>query len=270
MASPVRPKKHLGQHFLKDLNIAKQITDSLRINQTSEPVLEIGPGTGVLTRILLEDPRIDLKVCEIDRESIAHLHQHFPSLRGKIIEGDFLHLPLNDHFGKNGFSVIGNFPYNISSQILFKVLESRTQVKQVVGMFQREVARRITSPPGSKDYGILSVLCQTYFNTEYLFTVNEGVFDPPPKVKSGVIRLIRKENFDPGCGESELRKTVKAAFNQRRKTLKNALGSLMQDRTRPISELPFKELRAERLSWEDFVKVTNFIYGNITPSQSGQ
>ncbi|MCC7302230.1 MAG: 16S rRNA (adenine(1518)-N(6)/adenine(1519)-N(6))-dimethyltransferase RsmA [Bacteroidia bacterium] len=269
MTEKVRPKKHLGQHFLKDKTIAKKIADCLQLHEQRPYVLEIGPGTGVLTEYLLQCRGVDLKVAEIDPDSISHLNKHFPALEGRILEGDFLQMDIKKMF-PDEFAVIGNFPYNISSQILFRAFDHRAIIWQVTGMFQREVARRITSPHGNKDYGILSVLFQAFYHCEYLFTVNEGVFDPPPKVKSGVIRMIRKENFNPECNELLFREVVKAAFNQRRKTLRNALSRLCGSYGFSAAGLPFSDLRAEQLSWEEFLELTRAIQGKITPSQSLQ
>jgi 16S rRNA (adenine1518-N6/adenine1519-N6)-dimethyltransferase len=247
---PVRAKKHLGQHFLMDDNIARKIVTSLRENQN---VLEIGPGTGILTNHLLQISNINLKVIEIDRESVDYLTQQFPVLAEKIISADFLRYDLKDLFDGN-FSVIGNFPYNISTQILFNVLEYRDQVNEVVGMFQKEVAVRIASKPGNKDYGILSVLLQAFYNIEYLFTVNESVFVPPPKVKSAVIRLLRNDVKKLDCDEKLFVTVVKTAFNQRRKTLRNALSSIQFDTNDEITLLFTK--RAEQLGVAEFVFIT--------------
>ncbi|MGL5891225.1 MAG: 16S rRNA (adenine(1518)-N(6)/adenine(1519)-N(6))-dimethyltransferase RsmA, partial [Bacteroidia bacterium] len=196
----IRAKKHLGQHFLRDENIARKIAESLRNNSGYTQVLEIGPGMGVLTKYLLQETAFETWVAEIDTESIAYLQEHYPQLAPRIIAGDFLRMKLDNYF-KNQFAVIGNFPYNISSQILFKVLENRNLVPELVGMFQKEVAERVAEPPGSKTYGILSVLLQAWFNIEYLFTVHENVFSPPPKVKSAVIRLTRNNVQQLGCDE---------------------------------------------------------------------
>ena len=247
---PVRAKKHLGQHFLKDDNIANKIVASLQENKN---VLEIGPGTGILTNHLLQIENINLKVVEIDKESVEYLTQQFPSLNGKIISADFLRYDLNGLFNGN-FSVIGNFPYNISTQILFKVLEYKDQVNEVVGMFQKEVAVRIASKPGNKDYGIMSVLLQAFYNIEYLFTVNESVFIPPPKVKSAVIRLLRNDVRNLDCDEKLFVTVVKTAFNQRRKTLRNALSSIKFEMNDEINFLFTK--RAEQLGVAEFVFIT--------------
>lgn len=248
----VRPKKHLGQHFLKDKNIAARIVDSLVLSPQQNQVIEIGPGTGVLTQFLQLKP-IDLRLAEIDRESITYLKEHFPDLRAKIIEGDFLELSLDQIF-PGDIQIIGNFPYNISSQIFFKVLDHRAQVKQVVCMLQKEVADRIAEKPGSKTYGILSVLLQAYYDVEYLFKVPPGVFFPPPKVMSAVIRLTRNKREKLACDEVLFKAVVKQAFQNRRKTLRNALKVL----NLPASVLshPLLDKRAEQLEVEQFVFLT--------------
>ncbi len=244
----VQPKKHLGQHFLTDKNIARKIVSSLSYKPMN--LLEIGPGTGVLTAILLEEGIQSFKVIEIDTESITWLKKTFPEFSDNIIEGDFLKYKLEDIFQDN-FSVIGNFPYNISSQILFKVLDYRKQVDEVVGMFQKEVAERIASPHGNKKYGILSVLIQAFYTIEYLFTVSEQVFYPPPNVKSAVIRLKRNDTKALDCDERLFFKLVKAGFNQRRKTLRNSLGSFSFQKTEKTIEILSK--RAEQLTVNDFI-----------------
>jgi 16S rRNA (adenine1518-N6/adenine1519-N6)-dimethyltransferase len=252
---PVKAKKHLGQHFLRDENIARKIVESLT-KEGYTKVLEVGPGMGVLTKYLIEDPNLEITVIDIDRESIAFLEQHFTALKGRIISGDFLDYQLEQTF-QTPFAVIGNFPYNISTQILFKVLEHRSLVPEVVGMFQKEVAERLAAKPGTKTYGIISILIQAWYDIEYLFTVNPQVFNPPPKVKSAVIRLKRNSNHQLGCDEAAFVKVVKTAFNQRRKTLRNALRSLIQDEF--ILSNPVFDLRAERLSVNDFVELTKLI-----------
>ena len=250
----VRPKKHLGQHFLHDENIARKIADSLSESYTN--ILEIGPGTGVLTKHLLQREHIHLKLVEIDIESVEYLNGKYPSLKDHIIHADFLKINLNGFFD-SPFAVIGNFPYNISSQILFKVLEYRALIPEVVGMFQKEVAVRIAAPPGNKDYGILSVLLQAYYQIGYLFTVSENVFTPPPKVKSAVIRLTRNDTEKLACNEELFFRVVKAGFNQRRKTLKNALSSFQF--TEDFYARGLCSKRAEQLGVEDFVKITNML-----------
>ncbi len=249
---PVKAKKHLGQHFLKDENIAKKIVDSLS-HKGYAKVLEVGPGMGVLTKYLVLNTASETSVIDIDTESIVWLKDHFPMLQDRIFSADFLEYPLEERFNEP-FAIIGNFPYNISTQILFKVLEHRQLVPEVVGMFQKEVALRLASKPGSKTYGIISVLLQAWYDIEYLFTVNEQVFQPPPKVKSAVIRLKRNASQSLGCDEAFFIKVVKTAFNQRRKTIRNAVRALITDES--VLTHPFFALRAERLSVPDFVELT--------------
>lgn len=248
----VKAKKFLGQHFLTDESIARRIVDSLS-GRTSH-VVEIGPGMGVLTKYLIENKNLDFHVIEFDRESVVYLHEHYPQL--DVIEGDFLKFDLSTLFHDN-FAVIGNFPYNISSQILFKVFEQRNQAIEVVGMFQKEVAERVAAGPGSKTYGILSVLLSAFYKIEYLFTVHENVFNPPPKVKSAVIRLTRNDVNSLECDEKLFVQTVKAGFNQRRKTLRNALRSAGL----PIEAVPEEVLgkRAEQLLVDEFIVLTKTI-----------
>lgn len=253
----VRPKKNLGQHFLMDEGIARQITDSLAPGIENNRLLEIGPGMGVLTKYLVKDNTVDLRIIDIDREAVHYLEEQFPSLQGRIIRGDFLTYPMADFF-QAPFSIIGNFPYNISSQILFRMLEHRPMIPQLVGMFQKEVALRICAPPRKKDYGILSVLVQAYYHTEYLFTVDSHVFNPPPQVKSGVIRLLRKKDFTLGADESQFFKVVKTGFSQRRKTLRNALKPLLHELV--PADLPYLSQRAEELGFDDFVRLTNILF----------
>lgn len=253
--SSVRPKKHLGQHFLKDLSIAENIANGLTGHGQYTHVLEIGPGTGVLTQFLLKQPT-ETWVIEIDKESIAYLDQHFPSLEGRIIDGDFLKLDFLKQTG-SPLAIAGNFPYNISSQIFFRILEVRNQIPEVVCMIQKEVAERLASPPGNKAYGILSVLLQAYYDIEYLFTVKPEVFNPPPKVNSGVIRLKRNNTSELGCDESLFKAVVKAGFQMRRKTLRNALKPI--NLPSELVEHPMLNRRAETLSVEDFVTLTNLI-----------
>lgn len=250
----VRAKKHLGQHFLKDQDIARRIAESLPLSEAM-PVLEIGPGMGVLTRYLLENPLVKLDVVEIDTESVDYLHKHYPALN--VIEGDFLQMDLNKLYDQP-FAVIGNFPYNISSQIFFKVLDYKEKIPYVAGMLQKEVAERLTSKPGKKAYGILSVFMHAYYSADYLFTVSEHVFDPPPKVKSAVVRFTRNDVESLGCNEKLFRTVVKTAFNQRRKTLRNSLKSLAgKDNSLFVDELYDK--RPEQLDVQAFVAITNQI-----------
>jgi len=247
----VRPKKHLGQHFLKNETIAQQIANSLQPGDYDK-VVEIGPGMGVLTQFLLKSNK-DVHVVELDSESVEYLKGHFAMRYDHIVEGDFLKMDLKETFGSN-IAVIGNFPYNISSQIVFKVLENRHMIPQMAGMFQKEVAERIVAGPGSKTYGIISVLAAAYYDSEYLFTVDKEEFNPPPKVQSGVIRLVRKDDYSLPCDEKLFRTVVKTAFNQRRKTLRNALKSMGLSEELKASDLMTK--RAEQLSLGDFIDIT--------------
>lgn len=251
----VKAKKHLGQHFLKDESIAKAIADTLSLEGYND-VLEIGPGMGVLTQYLLDKPT-NTYVIEIDTESVAYLDVNYPKLKDKIISKDFLKYDVNEIFEGKQFAIIGNFPYNISTQIVFRTLEFRHQIPEFSGMFQKEVAERICEKKGSKTYGILSVLAQAFYDAEYLFTVDEHVFNPPPKVKSGVMRLRRKEDFSLPCGEKLFFTVVKTAFQQRRKTLRNSLKTLnLSDNLREDKVL---DLRPEQLSVEDFIALTQKI-----------
>ncbi len=252
----VFPKKKLGQHFLKDRDIARRVADTLSGSGYSS-VLEIGPGTGTLTGFLIDRKFNDFRVIEIDNESVYYLKENFPDLK-EIIRGDFLIMDIDQYF-PDKFAIIGNFPYNISTQILFKVLENRDKIVEVCGMFQKEVAERICSGPGSKSYGILSVLLQAYYTTDYLFTVPEHVFFPPPKVKSGVIRLTRNIVKSLDCDEILFRKVVKASFNQRRKILRNSLKAVFILKNENDK---YFRLRPERLSVDDFIELTNWISKN--------
>lgn len=273
----VRAKKALGQHFLTDLKIAESIVSSLRLPGCGEKyisegedwpsqTLEIGPGMGVLSQYLLRKPEADLKMIEIDNESVAYLLSHFPEADGRVIYGDFLKMDLDSLF-PGQFNVIGNFPYNISSQIFFRILDCRGRIPQVVCMIQKEVAERIAEKPGSKTYGILSVLLQAWYDIEYLFTVGSGAFAPPPKVQSAVIRLTRNARQDLGCDPSDFKFIVKTAFGQRRKTLRNSLKPLIAtkasregwdaERLAAFVSDPVFDLRPERLGVEDFVLLTN-------------
>jgi 16S rRNA (adenine1518-N6/adenine1519-N6)-dimethyltransferase len=256
----VKAKKHLGQHFLNDEQIASNIVDGLMNKCDAKQVLEIGPGMGVLTKYLLKKP-ITLYAIDIDNESIDYLKQHYPDLAPRLIQGDFLQIKPSDLFNEE-FAVIGNFPYNISTQIVFKVLEYRNQIPIMAGMFQKEVAERICSGPGGKEYGILSVLAQTYYDLEYLFTVPEHVFTPPPKVKSGVMRMVRKAEA-PDINEKMLYRVVKAAFNQRRKKLRNAISQFgVEDAI--LQPSGYADKRAEQLGVKDFIALTNLVieHGN--------
>lgn len=271
----VRAKKALGQHFLTDLGIARRIVDSLDTDlcrsdmpqcEGPVPTLEIGPGMGVISQYLLERKDLDFRMIEIDTESVDYLLTHFPAAYGRVLEGDFLKLKLDALYGDGQFCVIGNFPYNISSQIFFKILDYRTQVPQVVCMIQKEVAERIAEKPGTKTYGILSVLLQAWYDIEYLFTVGSGAFAPPPKVQSAVIRLRRNSRTSLGCDEALFKNVVKTSFGQRRKTLRNSLKPLIQAKAQREgwdAEIlaayvadPVWEMRPERLSVEDFIALT--------------
>jgi 16S rRNA (adenine1518-N6/adenine1519-N6)-dimethyltransferase len=261
---PVKAKKHLGQHFLKDEDVAQKIAETLSFEGYTN-VIEIGPGTGVLTKYLLRN-EIDLVAMDLDAESIIYLNHSFPLehpkvLQGKgsfqVIEADFLKYNLKDLFGDRQFAITGNFPYNISTQIVFKMLEMKEQVPEFTGMFQKEVAKRICEKEGNKTYGILSVLVQAYYDAEYLFTVHPQVFDPPPKVQSGVLRLTRKENFQLACDEKLFYKVVKAAFNQRRKTIRNSLKTF--ELSDILKEDAIFDQRPEQLAVADFIALTQKI-----------
>ncbi|HNW71195.1 MAG TPA: 16S rRNA (adenine(1518)-N(6)/adenine(1519)-N(6))-dimethyltransferase RsmA [Bacteroidales bacterium] len=254
----VHPKKHLGQHFLQDENIAVKICESLTGHKNYKQVLEIGPGTGVLTKYLFQTKQFQTTLIEIDRDAYGFLIEKYPEHQKEIMYGDFLQFDISSRFHEP-VAIIGNFPYNISTQILFKVFENRDKIPEVVGMFQKEVAQRIASPPGSKQYGILSVLLQAFYDIEYLFTVSEHVFYPPPKIKSAVIRLRRNNVEALNCDEKLFVTVVKTAFNQRRKTLRNALSSFRSE-TLPLSEPVFSQ-RAEQLGVNDFVEITRMING---------
>ena len=249
----VRPKKALGQHFLTDQNIAKRIVEQL--SPDVESVVEVGAGTGVLTQFMVNEILDKFYVIEIDRESIDYLQQHYPSLGDHLIQGDFLKTDLSQ-FGQHNIAIIGNFPYNISSQIFFQVLKYKEQVVEVVGMVQKEMAERMAAKEGSKTYGILSVLMQAWYDIDYLFTVHENVFNPPPKVKSAVIKMRRNNVTDLGCDEKLFVTIVKQAFNQRRKTLRNSLRTLLNPNI--INDEVFNQ-RPEQLSVQEFIELTNRI-----------
>ena len=261
----IHPKKSLGQHFLKDLSVAERIARTIS-GYPDLPVLEVGLGTGVLTQFLLQD-HPDLTVVELDRESVAYLQTHYPALEGRIIQADFLKMNLHVLF-PSAFCVIGNYPYNISSQIFFKVLEYRDKIPCCAGMIQKEVAERLASPPGKKSYGILSVLIQAWYDIEYLFTVEPIVFDPPPKVKSAVIRMTRNSRFVLDCDENLFRTVVKTAFNQRRKTMRNSLKPLL-GKENEIFALPVFDKRPEQLSVEEFIELTRLVGAHTVPNQIG-
>ena len=252
----VRPKKNLGQHFLTDKNIAKDIVELLKATNVRQ-VLEIGPGMGVLTSYLLENSEYETYVIEIDHESVSYLYQHFPLLKDRIIEGDFLQIDLAAKVSPAPFALIGNLPYNISSQIFFKVLENRELIPEIVCMLQKEVAKRIASGPGSKVYGILSVFLQVWYNIEYLIDVPPHVFDPPPKVQSAVIRLTANSRTDLGCNEKLFYKVVKQAFNQRRKMLRNSIRGF-SPRIEELDPVLLTKI-PEQLSVEEFIDLTNNI-----------
>ena len=249
----VRPKKALGQHFLTDQNIARKIVDQL--SPDVETVIEVGAGTGVLTQFMVNDILDKFYVIEIDKESIAYLKSHFPMLDDRLVEGDFLKADLSQ-YGRQNMAIIGNFPYNISSQIFFQVLKYKEQVVEVVGMVQKEMAERMAAKEGSKTYGILSVLMQAWYDIDYLFTVHENVFNPPPKVKSAVIKMRRNEITDLGCDEKLFVNIVKQAFNQRRKTMRNSLRAMLSP---TIIDNEVFNKRPEQLSVKEFIDLTNLI-----------
>ena len=251
----VRAKKALGQHFLTDQSIARGIVDALTPSEVRD-VLEIGPGMGVLSQYLLKREDIDLKLVEVDGESVVYLREHFPGIVGKLLQADYLKLDMRKVF-PGSYKVIGNFPYNISSQIFFKILDDKDLVPEVVCMIQKEVAERIAEPPGTKTYGILSVLLQAWYDIEYVMSVGSGAFCPPPKVQSAVIRLSRNSRTGLDCDERLFRQVVKTAFNQRRKTLRNALKPLLKEGTDTTD--PIFDLRAEKLSVDDFVRLTRLL-----------
>ena len=263
----VRPKKNLGQHFLIDLGIAKRIADTVDAFPDI-PVLEVGPGMGVMTQYLVDKPR-DLKVVEIDRESVAYLNEHFPRLQQNIIGADFLRMSLDDVFDGRQFVLTDNYPYDISSQIFFKMIDNKDLIPCCTGMIQREVALRIASEPGNKAYGILSVLIQAWYDVEYLFTVDETVFNPPPKVKSAVIRMTRNKVTNLGCDEKLFKRLVKTVFNQRRKMLRVSLRQMFA--TPPSNGFYQQEVmtkRPEQLSVSQFVELTNIVQAEMQKSES--
>ena len=250
----VKPKTFLGQHFLKDLQVAQDIANT--VDACPElPILEVGPGMGVLTQFLMTKER-PLKVVELDFESVAYLRENFPALGNNIIEQDFLKMDLAQLFEGKPFVLTGNYPYNISSQIFFKMLDYKDLIPCCTGMIQKEVAERMAAGPGSKTYGILSVLIQAWYRVEYLFTVHEHVFNPPPKVKSAVIRMTRNETQELGCNEKLFKQIVKTTFNQRRKTLRNSISPIL-DKTNPLMADPIFNKRPEQLSVQEFIDLTN-------------
>lgn len=256
--SKVRPKKFLGQHFLTDLNIASRIADTVDACPDI-PVLEVGPGMGVLTQFLLKKDR-ELKVVEIDRESVPYLKEHFPELNDNIIEADFLKMDLHEVFNGKQFVLTGNYPYNISSQIFFKMLENKNLIPCCTGMIQKEVAERLAASSGNKSYGVLSILIQAWYDVEYLFTVNENVFNPPPKVKSAVICMRRNNKKELGCNEALFRKIVKTVFTMRRKMIRNGMKQIV-GKDCPLLNEPIFNLRPEQLSIEEFIDLTNKVEG---------
>ena len=251
----VKAKKHLGQHFLTDKNICQKIANQYQKSRGCKKVLEIGPGMGALTEFLLKND-LDVWAMDVDTESIDYLKKNFPALEGKLLEADFLKADLNALLGDEPFSVVGNFPYNISSQILFKCIDFRNQIPEIMGMFQREVAQRVAESPGSKQYGILSVLLQTYYDIDYCFTVDEHVFNPPPKVKSGVIRCVRNDRDKLPCDEKLFKQLVKMSFNQRRKTIRNSIKPLIKAKG---LDHEFLALRPEVLSVDQFIELTQLV-----------
>ena len=261
----VKPKKFLGQHFLRALGIANDIADTVDACPNL-PVLEVGPGMGVLTQFLMKKDR-EVKVVELDFESVAYLKENFAALEGHIIEDDFLKLKLENIFEGKPFVLTGNYPYNISSQIFFKMLDYKDLIPCCTGMIQKEVAERIAAGPGSKTYGILSVLIQAWYKVEYLFTVHEHVFNPPPKVKSAVIRMTRNETTDLGCDEKLFKHIVKTTFNQRRKTLRNSIASIL-DKSHPLSADPIFNKRPEQLSVQEFVELTNRVEAALAETKN--
>ena len=259
----VRPKKFLGQHFLKDIGIAQDIADTVDIFPHL-PILEVGPGMGVLTQFLVRKER-PLKVVELDYESVEYLRKEYPELEDNIIEDDFLKMNLTRVFDGKPFALTGNYPYNISSQIFFKMLDNKDLIPCCTGMIQKEVAERIAAGPGSKTYGILSILIQAWYKVEYLFTVNEHVFNPPPKVKSAVIRMTRNETIDLGCNEKLFKQVVKTTFNQRRKTLRNSIKPIL-GKDSPLVQDEIFNKRPEQLSVQQFVELTNRVEKELAGS----
>ncbi|WP_321478511.1 16S rRNA (adenine(1518)-N(6)/adenine(1519)-N(6))-dimethyltransferase RsmA [uncultured Bacteroides sp.] len=261
----VKPKKFLGQHFLKDLKVAQDIADTVDI-LPELPILEVGPGMGVLTQFLVKKER-EVKVVEVDYESVSYLREAYPSLENQIIEDDFLKMNLKRVFDDKPFILTGNYPYNISSQIFFKMLENKDLIPCCTGMIQKEVAERIASNPGKKAYGILSVLIQAWYKVEYLFTVSEQVFNPPPKVKSAVIRMTRNETTELGCDEKLFKLVVKTTFNQRRKTLRNSIKPIL-GKDCPLTQDPIFNKRPEQLSVNEFIDLTNKVEKELEVQQA--
>lgn len=259
----MKAKKSFGQHFLNREEIAERIADSLTINNAAgHPVLEVGPGKGMLTKHLLAKYPA-LKVVEADADMVNYLHKYYPQLENHVIAGDFLKVDLAAVFSQQNFSLIGNFPYNISSQIVFHMIQYRAYIPEMVGMFQKEMADRIIAKPGGKDYGVISVLAQAYYSGKTLFNVDKSCFSPPPKVQSAVIRLVRKENQDLGCDEKLFRQVVKTAFNQRRKMLRNTLKPLFPEGSSALEDVFFQK-RPEQLGLEEFVDLTRLLMRELT------
>lgn len=256
----VKPKKFLGQHFLTDLSVAQRIADTIDACPDI-PVLEVGPGMGVLTQYIIPKGR-EFKVVEIDFDSVPYLHEHFPQLGDNIIEGDFLQMNLHEVFGGRPFVLTGNYPYNISSQIFFKMVENKDLIPCCTGMIQKEVAERMAASPGSKTYGVLSVLIQSWYDVEYLFTVNENVFNPPPKVKSAVIRLTRNGKSTLGCDEQLFRRIVKTVFTMRRKMMRNGMKQIL-GKDSPMLADPIFTQRPEQLSVQDYIDLTNRVSSEL-------
>lgn len=252
----VRAKKHLGQHFLKDKNICKKIAEQYTRHNDCKVAIEIGPGMGALTEFLLHDEQTEWWALDVDSESVDYLKIHYPQLGNRIVFGDFLKMNPFEMVGNRPFAVVGNFPYNISSQILFKCIDYKDHIPEIMGMFQREVAMRVAEKPGSKTYGILSVLLQAYYDIDYCFTVDEHVFDPPPKVKSGVIRCVRNARTHLPCDEKLFKHVVKMSFNQRRKTIRNSIKALLPT---GHPDHPMLQLRPERLGVEEFIELTQWV-----------
>jgi 16S rRNA (adenine1518-N6/adenine1519-N6)-dimethyltransferase len=259
--SAVKAKKHLGQHFLKDKGICAQIANQFGMHLGVKTVIEIGPGMGALTEFLCQK-ELDLWLLDVDSDSINYLLDHYPQQKNQIVLGDFLKMNPLELVGNKSFSVVGNFPYNISSQILFKCIDYKDHIPEIMGMFQKEVAERVAEKPGTKTYGILSVLLQAYYDITYCFTVDEHVFDPPPKVKSGVIRCVRNNRSSLPCDEKLFKQLVKGSFNQRRKTIRNSIKALLPENwIKSTPAHPFLSLRPERLSVEDFIELTCWVDG---------
>ena len=259
----VKPKKFLGQHFLTDLSVAQRIANTIDVCPEL-PVLEVGPGMGVLTQYILKKSR-EFKVVEIDFDSVPYLHEHFPELGDNIIEGDFLQMNLREVFDGHPFVLTGNYPYNISSQIFFKMIENRDLIPCCTGMIQKEVAERMAASPGSKTYGVLSVLVQAWYDVEYLFTVPETVFNPPPKVKSAVIRLMRNEKSALGCDEQLFRRIVKTVFTMRRKMMRNGMKQILGKDSSLLTDSVFTQ-RPEQLSVQDYIDLTNRVEAELRKS----